>query len=83
MPLVASIALPLRVMGRVHAPNGPAERVLSEPPRGSPPIEARIYLTRSRIVSLVSLGWITANRPLAAAVSALAETALLGLRPTP
>jgi hypothetical protein len=61
MPLVAS---------------GPAERALSEPSRGSPPIEARIYLTRSGIGNLVTLGWITGNRPLAAAVAALAETAL-------
>jgi hypothetical protein len=44
---------------------GPAERVLSKPPRGAPPVEARIYLTRSGIVSLVILGWITADRPLA------------------
>jgi len=49
-------------MRRVRPPNGPAERALSEPPRGSPPIEARIYLTRSGIVSLVTLGWITADR---------------------
>ena len=60
-----------------------AERVLSKPPRGAPPVEARIYLTRSEIVSLVILSWITADRPLAAAVAALAETTLaMGLRPT-
>jgi len=61
---------------------GPVERALSEPPRGSPPIEARIYFARSGIVSLVTLGWITADRPLAAAVAALADIALgMGLRP--
>jgi hypothetical protein len=48
-----------------------------------PPVEARIYLTRSEIVSLVILSWITADRPLAAAVAALAETTLaMGLRQT-
>jgi hypothetical protein len=57
--------------------------VLSKSPRGAPPVEARIYLTRSGIVSLVTLGWITADRPLAAAVATLAETGLaVGLRPT-
>ena len=62
---------------------GPAEGVLSKPPRGAPPVEARIYLTRSGIVSLVILSWITADRPLAAAVATLAETGLaVGLRPT-
>jgi hypothetical protein len=42
---------------------GPAERALTEPSRGSPPIEGRIHLTRSGIGNLVTLGWITANPP--------------------
>jgi len=39
-------------------------------------------VTRSGVVSFVTIGWITADRPLAAAVAALVETALtMGGRP--